>query len=152
MVEIRRGTEYRTWLARKMREQRVLRTQLELGGIYTFGYEPVPSKKAEEIKGEQDNLPLVIATRAYPTGILGVNVRAIPQRALRLRLLERYTDAIEGGTSDQMRSLAGISRMVQSQGPTRDSGAYKLFKWKNIKTKVVQVTVEDLRHLIEKVI
>ena len=124
---------------------------MQIGGIYIFAYGPTRKQINSGAYGGQDMLPLLILTKKFGTGMLGVNVRGIPDKGLRIRMLERYKDAYD--TDDLEKRLAGlmlISRIVQSQPPLKP--AYKFFEFSSIRgRKIIKLTVEELEYAITRI-
>ena len=139
------------WVMSKMRKIRVDRTDIEIGGVYMFAYVPNKTELKRGLYGGQDMMPLLILTSMNGRGLLGVNVKGLPDRALRIRVLENYKKSIE--TSDLKERLKGlmlISRTVQRQNPLKS--AYKFFKWSDIRSKVVKLTPEELEEAITRIL
>lgn len=146
---MRQPKAFERWLKQIQRERTERLTDLELGGIYVFGYEP--PKKVRKLFGPHDVLPLLILIKASGSMLLGINVRKIPYRTTRIRILERYLEALESDNEqDKHKVLRDLSRTVQRSDPMKN--AYYPYQWQHIQTKVNKVSTDDLKYLIENVL
>lgn len=139
---------YPQWSQNKLRGPRIRRPELDWGNIYLFGYQPDRSDRNFQT---QDIMPVFIVTHARNNQMWGINVIGLPDRAIRMRVLKMYRAAMGKKTEiERARALYDIRRFVSSNRKLYQ--AFRPYKYSNIKTRVVQLTPEDVDELITRII
>lgn len=139
---------YASWFRTKMRGRNVERISLEPGKIYAFAYEP---SRQEKSMTDVDLAVIFIPLRMRSAGMRGLNMVAIQDRNFRLRVFERYLKSrTEGNQSDTAKVLYDLFRVVISD--KRSGEANKMYRFRGIRGKVVELTEADLEELIKRVL
>lgn len=141
-------TRFSRWAMNKLSRTDLRKPDLELGGVYIFAYEP--DRKEGELP-PQDLMPVFIITHAYSNRLWGINMQGLPNKQVRIQMLDRYKEAMAQNTDTaRMRALYQIRRIVQNNKTY--APAYVSYKPANIKTRVASCSIEDLEELIRRIL
>lgn len=138
---------YRLWIERKLRQRKIFPTQMRVGGIYVFMYEPDAVKDPDFMP--QDMLPLVMITRPRMGGIMGINIMGLETRYRRAKVIDAIADiSATKSVRDMIRKLVTFETTVKSSPLT--APAYKYWSKNRIKGRIVEVTPQELLDLLDK--
>lgn len=140
--------KYATWISQRLRRGNLRPIELQIGKPYAFGYKP---GRGEGEKSEVDMAPVFIPLFFRSNGMRGVNLVALRDPALRRSFMQIYQKAIVAESEATMaKALYNLYRLITTD--KRYFVANRMYIWKNIKTKIAELSAEDLDELSKRIL
>lgn len=150
MVKMRQPRFYENWVKRKLMNPRILYNDMRAGHYYLM----VVEESSDEL-GSYTLAPIIACTGIARGYIYGINISALPieLKEFRMRLLKEFREVSNSLESSIKFStkFTRLTRMARSR-QLRENEYYKVISLRTVKSRIVEVTEDEIENLTTRVI